>query len=84
MSEWSYWSGCSVQCGIGVQERRRQKIRDPVNAGEKCGETQELKACFSNYCDENEIHGNGKYLNFSFVCCFDILMKPKTWMGYYY
>lgn len=59
MSEWSYWSGCSVQCGIGVQERRRQKIRDPVNAGEKCGETQELKACFSNYCDENEIHGNG-------------------------
>ncbi|XP_072042161.1 somatomedin-B and thrombospondin type-1 domain-containing protein-like [Amphiura filiformis] len=57
-SDWSFWSGCSVNCGIGVQERRRYKIKDPVNAGVKCGQLREIKACYNTYCGDNEIHGN--------------------------
>ncbi|XP_038074585.1 somatomedin-B and thrombospondin type-1 domain-containing protein-like [Patiria miniata] len=59
VSSWSYWSGCSVLCGIGVSERRRYKIKDPENAGDKCPPFRQMRACFASFCETNEIPANG-------------------------
>ncbi|XP_033627676.1 somatomedin-B and thrombospondin type-1 domain-containing protein-like [Asterias rubens] len=59
VSSWSYWSGCSVLCGVGVSERRRYKIKDSENAGEKCPPFRQMRACFSSFCDASELPSNG-------------------------
>lgn len=61
-----------MECGIGVQERRRFKVKDRVGAGKKCGALREMRACYGSFCDQNEIHGNSKYtvyLMFTFYDC---------------
>ena len=63
VSSWSYWSGCSVLCGVGVSERRRYKIKDSENAGEKCPPFRQMRACFSSFCDASELPSNGKIID---------------------
>ncbi|XP_030848395.1 somatomedin-B and thrombospondin type-1 domain-containing protein [Strongylocentrotus purpuratus] len=58
VSAWSYWSGCSVHCGIGISERRRLVITEPQNAGQKCLPLRQVKACFSSFCDISKKYGN--------------------------
>ncbi|XP_072163505.1 somatomedin-B and thrombospondin type-1 domain-containing protein-like [Diadema setosum] len=59
VSAWSYWSGCSVRCGVGISERRRVVVTEPKNAGEKCPPLRQIKACYSSYCDISKKYGNG-------------------------
>ncbi|XP_050543601.1 spondin-1 isoform X2 [Daktulosphaira vitifoliae] len=47
VSDWSEWSGCSVSCGIGEMQRRRQIIKHPRGAGKQCPPLQETKWCGS-------------------------------------
>ncbi|XP_050420722.1 spondin-2 [Adelges cooleyi] len=47
VSDWSEWSGCSVSCGIGEMQRRREVIKHPRGAGRQCPPLLETKWCGS-------------------------------------
>lgn len=43
--DWSDWSLCSVSCGFGIQDRKRDCLTV------KCqGESFESRPCFMSYC----------------------------------
>jgi len=48
--DWSDWVTCSVTCGNGTQNRRRQCI-PPQHGGQPCiGHTVETQECFVRFC----------------------------------
>jgi len=44
---WSEWSACSVSCGIGEMQRRREVIKHPRGAGRQCPPLLQTKWCGS-------------------------------------
>jgi len=44
---WSEWSACSVSCGIGEMQRRREVIKHPKGAGRQCPPLLQTKWCGS-------------------------------------
>jgi len=45
VSEWSEWSDCSTNCGIGEATRTRTIIHPPANGGRECGDLEQTKVC---------------------------------------
>ncbi|KAK2717092.1 hypothetical protein QYM36_007287 [Artemia franciscana] len=48
VGEWSEWSPCSKECGIGESLRTRPVIRAPKRGGNPCPELEEKKWCGSS------------------------------------
>jgi len=52
VSDWSDWSDCTVECGIGSQTRTRTIITPAQNGGAACPELEETRPCGSSPTDE--------------------------------
>ncbi|XP_070183544.1 thrombospondin type-1 domain-containing protein 7A-like, partial [Littorina saxatilis] len=51
LSEWSDWSMCSENCGLGVTSRYRTTVQAPVGNGRRCPEhLEESRPCFKQGC----------------------------------
>ncbi|CAK0836936.1 unnamed protein product [Prorocentrum cordatum] len=53
MSQWSGWSGCSKECGEGVQGKTRSILVRPKNGGTECDTTLEEQPCNTGSCDRD-------------------------------
>ncbi|XP_066152781.1 spondin-2 [Euwallacea fornicatus] len=47
VSEWSEWSPCSISCGIGEMQRKREITKHPRRGGRLCPALTETKWCGS-------------------------------------
>ncbi|VVC40686.1 Thrombospondin type-1 (TSP1) repeat,Spondin, N-terminal [Cinara cedri] len=47
VGDWSEWSACSVSCGVGEMQRRREVVRHPRGAGRQCPPLLQTKWCGS-------------------------------------
>ena len=53
---WSGWSTCSVECGNGIQVRKRSCSEIQNIQGSSCkGSTEEIKGCSMNKCSSKKI-----------------------------
>ncbi|XP_071945308.1 somatomedin-B and thrombospondin type-1 domain-containing protein-like [Antedon mediterranea] len=52
VNDWSHWSGCNAQCGIGHAVRLRYVEIEAEEGGKPCPETIQKRACMSLYCDD--------------------------------
>ena len=50
VSEWSAWSGCSVECGSGERTRTRTIVTDASCGGVECPPLSESEACNGDVC----------------------------------
>lgn len=51
LSEWSEWSKCSLSCGGGQKERRREVQREPAKGGKACDNSLSVTApCNTQLC----------------------------------
>jgi hypothetical protein len=62
-SEWSEWSECTKECGIGEKFRNRSIIRASKNDGNPCPQLTERSWCGSSKChpNSNDDTGNSSY-----------------------
>lgn len=51
VSEWSDWSQCSTECGVGESTRTRKVVRPPANGALHCPELKQKRPCFLKECD---------------------------------
>lgn len=47
VSDWSQWSPCSISCGIGEMQRKREIVKHPRRGGRPCPALTETKWCGS-------------------------------------
>ncbi|XP_048238540.1 thrombospondin type-1 domain-containing protein 7A-like isoform X1 [Haliotis rufescens] len=53
LSDWSDWTPCTTKCGLGVTQRNRTVIENPLGNGRRCPPETELrqsKPCFKKGC----------------------------------
>lgn len=50
LSEWTDWSNCSVDCGIGFAHRSRTIVYEPTNGGAACPRLSQTKRCRRPAC----------------------------------
>jgi hypothetical protein len=53
MSAWSGWSGCTAECGGGLQSHTRAILTKPRNGGLPCNTVEESRPCATQSCDRN-------------------------------
>merc|ERR1719446_1676154 len=53
MSAWSGWSGCTAECGGGLQSHTRSILVKPKNGGLPCNTVEESRPCATMSCDRN-------------------------------
>merc|ERR1719199_1144985 len=53
MSAWSGWSGCTAECGGGLQSHTRSILVKPKNGGLPCNTVEESRPCATRSCDRN-------------------------------
>jgi hypothetical protein len=53
MSAWSGWSGCTAECGGGLQSHTRSILVKPKNGGLPCNTVEESRPCATGSCDRN-------------------------------
>merc|ERR1719329_226417 len=53
MSAWSGWSGCTAECGGGLQSHTRSILVKPKNGGLPCNTVEESRPCATFSCDRN-------------------------------
>jgi hypothetical protein len=53
MSAWSGWSGCTAECGGGLQSHTRSILTKPKNGGLPCNTVEESRPCATMSCDRN-------------------------------
>lgn len=51
LEDWQRWSGCTSECGGGVQQRARLMSVRPRYGGKPCGETGEVRSCNLQSCN---------------------------------
>merc|ERR1711871_1905754 len=56
LSEWSPWSTCSKECGVGEMERVRTVVRESSHGGEQCHpELKQTHKCEKKKCVSWEV-----------------------------
>jgi hypothetical protein len=58
VSEWSEWTKCSVNCGIGSSERRREILKPESNGGNECPILEEKRSCQTAKCNVKPMEKN--------------------------
>jgi uncharacterized protein YegL len=53
LNDWSGWSGCTAECGGGVQQRSTTMRVEPEHGGEPCGEDSQVQSCNIQNCDKD-------------------------------
>jgi hypothetical protein len=50
VSEWTDWSACSEECGVGTQTRTREVVVEPIGAGAACPALTDSRECTDGPC----------------------------------
>eukprot|EP00794_Sanderia_malayensis_P013753 gene13753-15192_t len=50
VSEWTSWTACSNDCGVGIMKRKRFIVETPQNGGKACPALRQKRGCALNRC----------------------------------
>eukprot|EP00923_Selenidium_pygospionis_P010994 GHVN01019179.1.p1 GENE.GHVN01019179.1~~GHVN01019179.1.p1 ORF type:complete len:977 (+),score=72.94 GHVN01019179.1:1725-4655(+) len=79
VEDWSAWSTCDKDCGLGVQRRSRARLVEAENLGRPCGTLAEERPCFNQICAQGCVLDEwGSWSSCSVTCGTGVEIRTKS------